>query len=303
MTQQKTILISGASGTVGRSLIPYLHDKGYKIHALSRKNVEIKHAKVFIWDVEKKFVDIKCLEQVSIIIHLAGEGIADKNWSDERKKQIIDSRVNGAELLLQIVKQNNIKLEKFISASAVGYFGADADDKIYTEEDKPATDFLGECCIKWEAAADNFKEICEVIKIRLGIVLDKNTGALPKLMLPIKFGFASALGAGTQSMAWIHIDDVVEIFYNALTNAEMSGAYIASSPQHQTNKSFTSVVAKAITRPYFLPNVPGFLLKMVFGEMSIVLLKGQHVYPKKLLDQGYTFKYEALEDAVINLTR
>ncbi len=303
MNDHKTVLISGATGTIGRSLIRTLHSKGFKVHALSRKISKIKNAKVFLWDIEKSYIDTACFENVGYILHLAGEGIADKNWSAERKKQIIDSRVKGAELLYQATKQNKIKLEKFITASAVGYFGADADDKIYNEDDKPANDFLGECCVKWELAADLFNDICPVVKVRLAVVLDKKTGAFPKLILPIKFGIASALGSGKQSMAWIHVKDAVQIFYNSIVDPSIVGIYIAASPQHQSNESFTKIVAKVMKRPFFLPNVPSLILKTFFGEMSDVLLHGQNVYPKRLIAHGYKFEFEDLEKAIIDLRK
>jgi len=303
MTNNKTVLITGATGTIGKLLIPLLYKNGYTIHVLSRRNIEIQNAKVFLWDVNEMKADSAAFQNINYIIHLAGEGIADKRWTEVRKQQIIDSRVNSVKLLNKCVTDNKLKLEKFVSASAVGYYGADASDKFYNEDDVAGNDFLADCCKKWEAASDTFLNNCPVVKIRLGVVLDRNSGAFPKLILPIKYGVASALGSGNQPLPWIHVNDVCNVFLSALVNDEMIGIYNAVSTDYQTNKSFTSIAAKVIQRPYFLPNVPAFILRIAFGELSDTFLKGQKVYPQRLINKQFSFEFETLESAIKDLTK
>ena len=302
MTNKKTILITGATGTVGAKLVAALHLKGYKINILSRNKTEIKGAKVFLWDVNKMQAESEAFQNVDYIVHLAGEGIADKKWTDERKKQIIDSRVNSAKLLHQSAIQNKVKLKKFISASAVGFYGADASQKTNTENDLAGKDFLAQCCIKWEDAADSFSNLCDVVKIRLGVVLDRKKGAFPKLTMPIKYGIGAALGSGKQPLPWIHVDDVCNVFIKAIEDEKMIGVYNAVSPDMQTNKTFTTLAAKIMNKLYFMPNIPAFVMRLIFGELSDTFLKGQKVYPQKLIAEKFEFKFETLESAIKDLT-
>jgi len=297
----KTILITGASGTIGKNLIELLLQNNYTIHALSRKKIIHPSIKYFVWDVDTQIIEDGAFAGVTNIVHLAGEGIVDKRWTQKRKQQIIDSRVKSTELLFNYTTKNGIKLDSFICASAVGFYGADASDSEITETSPAGNDFLAYCCKQWENAAALFESICRVVKLRLAVVLAKDVGALQKLKTPAKLGLSAALGNGKQPFAWVHINDVCNVFINALQSTQMKGTYNLVAPDLQSNKSFTAALAKALNKPYFLPNVPSFIMQIALGEMSVCLLKGQKVVPQKLLAEGYSFKYNNLDKALANL--
>jgi len=228
---------------------------------------------------------------------LAGAGIADERWTKERKKVIIDSRVESANLLFETVKKENINLKGFISASGSGYYGAFTTDKIFTETDKVGKDFLGAVCEKWENAAHQFEELkVPVTILRTGIVLSEKGGALEKMRLPI----ISPLGSGKQYMPWIHIDDLCKMYIQAI-ESNLIGVYNAVAPEHHTSTTFSKVLAKSIGRPYVGICVPSFMLKLLFGDMSKILLEGSRISAKKIEEKGYSFRFETLKKALNNV--
>lgn len=292
------ILITGATGLVGRKLIPYLQALGHSVAILSRKKTSLPGVKVFLWDVYKQEIDKDCLSGIDTIIHLAGEGIADKKWTDERKKQIIDSRVLSGQLLYKTIIETKSAIKTFLSASAVGFYG-DRGEEILTEESDSGTGFLSDCCEKWEAAADQGLALgIRVVKIRIGLILSKEDGALAAMEKPIKFFVGAPLGTGKQWMPWIHISDIVNIFTKAAEDEEMSGAYNACAPYPVTNKFLTKAIAKKLSRPVWPFNVPTFALKALLGEMSILPLMSNNTMSQKLLDTGYKFAFVNLNDAL-----
>jgi len=292
------ILITGATGLVGRKLIPHLQALGHEISILSRKTATIPGAKVFLWDVYKQVIDEKCLIGIDTIIHLAGEGIADKKWTDERKKQIIDSRILSAKLLYNTIKETKSPVKTFVSASAVGFYG-DRGEEILTEQSDSGTGFLADCCVKWEDAANEGLEMgIRVVKIRIGLILSKEDGALAAMEKPIKFFVGAPLGTGKQWMPWIHIDDIVNIFTKAAEDKEMTGAYNACAPFPVTNKLLTISIARKLNRPVWPIKVPAFALKTLLGEMSILPLMSNNTMVKKLLNTGYKFAFVNLDDAL-----
>jgi uncharacterized protein (TIGR01777 family) len=288
------ILITGGTGLVGKRLTAMLKERKHEVRILSRNP---KGLNEFKWDVSKSFIDDKALDNIDFIIHLAGAGIADKRWSNERKKVIIDSRVDTANLLFHKIKAQNISLTGFISASGSNYYGAQTSDKIFEEKDDAGTDFLGDVCQKWEAAANQFKELnIPVTILRTGVVLSKKGGALEKMKTPV----ISPLGAGQQYMSWIHIDDLCNVYIKAIEE-DFRGVYNTVSPEYQTSNSFSKTLAKAIKRPYLPIAVPGFLLKLVFGELAIILLEGSRLSSQKIENKGFVFKYSNLKEALKSL--
>lgn len=288
------ILITGGTGLVGKRLTTLLTEKNHEVRILSRSP---KNENEFKWDFSKGFIDDKAIENIEYIIHLAGAGIADKRWTNERKKVIINSRVATANLIFDKIKAKNISLKGFISASGSNYYGAQTTSKIFKESDAAGTDFLGQVCEKWEAAANRFKELnIPVTILRTGIVLSKTGGALAKMKTPI----ISPLGSGNQYMAWIHIDDLCNLYIKAVEE-DFEGVYNTVSPESHTSKTFSKTLAKAIKRPYLSIAVPGFLLKLVFGELAIILLKGSRLSSNKIIDKGFVFKYKELAFALKSL--
>ena len=288
------ILITGGTGLVGGRLTKLLMDKNHEVVILTR-SPDAKNE--YQWDIQKKTIDTKAFENTDYIIHLAGAGIADERWTKERKKVIIDSRVESANLLFETIKKENINLKGFISASGSGYYGAVTTDKIFTETDKVGNDFLGEVCEKWENAAHQFKALkIPVTILRTGIVLSEKGGALEKMKLPV----ISPLGSGKQYMPWIHIDDLCEMYIKAIED-NLTSIFNAVGPEHHTSTTFSKALAKSINRPYVGICVPSFMLKLLYGDMSKILLEGSRISSKKIEQTGYSFQYETLEKALNNL--
>ncbi|MFN1216131.1 TIGR01777 family oxidoreductase [Chryseobacterium kwangjuense] len=299
---KEIVLITGAGGMIARKLSEKINEE-YTVRFLTRKK---KHDHDFEWDIKNGTIDEAALENVSHIIHLAGANISEKRWTKERKQELISSRVDSAALLLETVRKKNIKLKSFISASGINYYGTVTTDKIYTEEDPPGNDFLSEVVILWERAADDFKEqnLTErVVKIRTAVVLSKEDGALKKMLPTIQAGIGSALGSGKQYMPWIHIDDICSIYETALKNSDIDGAYNAVSPQHTTNENLTKKIAEVLKKPLFMPNVPGFVLKLIFGELADALLEGSRASSEKIQKAGFKFTHPDLKEALENLLR
>ena len=288
------ILITGGTGLVGKRLTQMLIDKNHDVVILSRnpkKNNEFK------WDISSNYIDEKALINTDYIIHLAGAGIADKRWTNKRKQVIIDSRVKTANLLFDKITALKTDLKGFISASGIGYYGAITSETIFEETDKVGTDFLADVCYKWEEAAHQFstKKIPVTI-LRTGIVLSKKDGALDKMKTPI----ISPLGDGKQYIPWIHIDDLCNLYIAAIDD-NLTGVYNAVAPEHHTSKSFSKALAKSIKRPYLGIGIPSFILKTLFGEMAIILLKGSKISTKKIEKNKFSFRFSKLQKALSDL--
>ncbi len=295
------VLITGGTGMIGNPLTELLLQKGHEVVHLSRSVKGNERVPTFLWDLESKHLDPKALQGVDSIIHLAGAGIADKPWTPSRKQEIIDSRVESAKLLLEGCIKNNIRLKNYISASAIGYYPLAISDLIYKEDSPSGTGFLAEVCKKWEDAASEFSMVAEnVSKIRIGLVLGKGEGALKQIALPVKYYAAAGLGKGYQSMAWIHVNDVCRIFAHALKN-DLSGAYNAVGPEIVSNQDFMQILADVMEKPLILPNVPEFLIKMMFGQKADLILKGVKLSSKKIQSTGFTFNYPTLNSALMQI--
>lgn len=293
INMKEVVLITGAGGLVAKELAKKL-EKDYTIRFLTRKK---KHENEFEWDLSNGTIDENAFESISHIIHLAGANISEKRWTHERKKELISSRVDSANLILKTLQKKNIKLKSFITASGINYYGTKTTDKIFTEKDGPGNDFLSEVVILWERAADDFKEqnLAErVVKIRTAVVLSEKDGALKKMLPTIKSGIGSPLGSGKQYMPWIHIKDICSIYEFVLKNSEIDGAYNAVSPQHITNEDLTKKMAEVLGKPLFMPNVPSFVLRLIFGELSDALLEGSRASSQKIQETGFHFEFPDL---------
>jgi uncharacterized protein (TIGR01777 family) len=297
----KQILITGATGMIGRKLIHALQKAGHTISILSRNEVNIPGVKSYIWDVDHGIIDSKCMSDTCTIIHLAGENIASKKWTAKRKQQIINSRVLSTQLLYKTIKETNANVKTLISASAVGYYGH-CSEKILTEESASGTGFLAECCKQWEDAVDQGKSLnLRIVKFRIGVILAKGEGALPSLEKPIKFFVGAALGTGKQWIPWVHIDDIVSMFISAVENPIFNGPYNACAPFPVTNLTLTKSIAHKLHRPVWPLNVPEIALKLILGEMSEVIFISTNTSAQKLLSAGFKFQFSQLEDALSDI--
>ncbi len=296
------ILITGGTGMIGHRLTELLLAKGHKVSYLSRKKEKMPKVEVFQWDIQKGYIEKGALEAADYVVHLAGAGIADKRWTDERKKEIIDSRIQPIELINKYLQEKNIQLKGFISASAIGIYGGDTGDVRLDENSELGNDFLAECTKLWEIHAKKMTNTARIVSVRIGIVLSEKGGALPKLVQPIRLGFGAALGSGKQFMSWIHVDDLCEIFVKAIEDDTMQGPYNAVAPNPVTNQEMTSVAAQVLKKPLWLPNVPSFVLKLVFGEMGIVVTGGNFVLNKRLSKEtDFQYKFINIKEALNNL--
>ena len=301
--QMKKILITGGSGLVGQKLTQILQSKGYKVAWLSRNpKLNNQDVEVFKWDWTINYLEEKALPWCEHIIHLAGAGIADKRWTKKRKKILIDSRVETANILFNKISEHNISIKTFISASGIGYYGARTTQEIYSENDAPHNDFISQICVDWENAADKFETLgAKVVKLRTGVVLTKTGGALAKMITPIKWYFGSPIGTGKQFFPWIHVYDLCNLYLFCIENQKIVGTINAVAPDIQTNSSFSHSLANILHRPMFMPNVPSFIIKLIFGEMASIILEGSFVSSKKAIKMNFSFKFTKLKLALENL--
>jgi len=299
-----TVLITGGTGLVGKYLCKRLKEKEYDVAILSSKRKQEGEIPTYTWDLDKKEIQKEAIDTVDYIIHLAGANIGDKRWTAKRKQLIIDSRVKTGQLIFSKIKEQNKDLKAFISASAIGYYGTITLDKIFTEADPPANDFLGDTCRQWEQMTDRFKDLgIRAVKIRTGVVLTGQGGALSKMTAPVKMGIGSAVGNGRQYLPWIHIDDLCDIYIKAIEDTQMKGAYNAVAPDQKTNKEFTQTIAHILKKPFWFPNVPAIAMKLMFGKISEILLRGSRISSNKIKKTGYNFLFPDLESALADLLK
>ena len=300
-----TVLITGATGLVGQELVNLLLQNGYTIHYLSTsksKLVSQNNYKGFFWNPKKSEIDTNALTGVEVIIHLAGANVA-KKWTTAYKEEIIESRLLSTQLLYKTLQKNSHQVKQIISASAVGIYPDSLTD-IYHETDLDIdVSFLGNVVKQWENEVSQFEKLEIIVsKIRIGIVLAKNGGALQEMAKPIKYGVGAAFGSGEQYQSWIHVQDLVAIFQFVMEN-QLAGIYNGVAPYPVTNSELTKAIAKTLGKPLFFPNIPKFVMKLILGEMHQILFSSQHVSCRKLLDENFQFKFASLDKALNDLLK
>lgn len=298
------VLVTGATGLVGQAIVKVLGQKGIPVNYLTTSKVKITSTEDFqgfYWNPAKGEIDLDCFENVQAIINLAGASIA-KRWTPNYRKKILSSRIDSLRTLRKGLEQSgNREVECLISASAIGIY-PDSFSEYYDEDQRKMDDgFLGGVVQKWEAEADTFEKLkIGVAKIRIGLVLSNNGGALPKMAQPVKKFVGAPLGSGEQWQSWIHIEDLAHMFVFAVEN-NLKGVYNGVAPNPVTNTKMIKELAKIMDMPLWLPNVPAFFLKAILGKMSTLVLASQRVSSKKIEEEGFSFQYVNICQALKSL--
>jgi uncharacterized protein len=297
----KSVLITGGSGLLGSALTGLLLQKGYQVSHLGR-SPSLGKVKGYRWSVQEKYVDPKALHGVDAIIHLAGASVAEKRWTTERKKEILESRTKSGELLVETLRNTPNAVKVVLSATAIGYYGLTTLDNWCTEESQAGTDFLASVTHEWENSIGGIEAVVKRLAMfRIGVVLSNKGGALTEMAAPVKWGVGAPLGSGKQWVSWIHIDDVCKMFLFALEHENVRGIYNAVAPNPVTNRELNSAIAKAMHRPLIMPPVPAFVLKFILGDMYEIVVNGARVSCGKIKNAGFEFAYTDAEGAVKSL--
>jgi len=306
------VLISGGTGLIGAKLTSHLLECGYEVIILSRNKKEsVANARVTysFWDIHKNIIDTALVQKADYVIHLAGAGVMDKKWTAEYKREIMDSRTRSSALLIKTLREHPHHVRSFVSASAIGWYGPDANPLVrkdgFIESDLPDKSFLGETCVYWESSVDAVIQLgVRLVKLRSGIVLSNDGGAFKEFKMPLNFGVAAILGDGKQIVSWIHIDDICRLFIEAMENKDVSGAYNAVAPLPVSNKKMILTMAEKFRNRFYIPiHVPIFLLKLLKGQRSVEILKSATVCDKKIKAAGFTFLYPTIEAAMSELAK
>jgi uncharacterized protein len=298
------ILISGGSGLVGGAISQLLLKMNHQPVWLGRSSGKTGSIPTYAWDIEKGYIDEHAFDGVEFLIHLAGANLAGKRWTQAYKKQIINSRVKGSELLFKYISQYNPKIKAVVGASAVGYYGTEADERMHVEVDPPGNDFLARVCIEWEGSYDAFKDAgIRVAIIRTAVALSNKGGAFPKLAWPFQYGLGAPIGSGKQYMPWIHLNDLASLYVYALFNENLSGPFNAAADEQVTNREFSAKLANSMQKPFFLPAIPAFLLKIFMGESAVTVTKGLMVSNEKIKASGFNFNYSTLDETLTELAK
>ena len=302
-----TVTITGGTGLIGTALSKFLLSRGYQVIILTRNPKPQKNTtpgiSYIVWDVKEQKVHEDAFKKANYIIHLAGAGVADKPWTEKRKREIVESRTRSSELLIKALTNIPNNIISVVSASAIGWY---QQNKSYqsVETDPPATDFLGETCVSWENAIKPVEELGKrLVILRTGIVLSNEGGAFPAFKRPIQYGIAGILGTGKQLISWIHIEDLCRLYLEAMVNNSWSGVYNAVSPNPVNNRKFTIELAKKMKGSFFIPiPVPNFILRMMLGDRSEEVLKSSNISANKVKQQGFQFIYPTIDTAFTDLT-
>ncbi len=303
----QTVLITGGTGMVGQSLTNLLLAKGYEVIVLTRQKKQSSrtHFSYAQWDVKKGWIDPSAIAAADYIIHLAGEGVADKRWTTARKKAILDSRVDSSALIVKSLKDNPNKVKAIVAASAIGWYGPDNEKSIQTgfvETDPVDSSFLGDTCKLWEESMHPVKEMgIRLVTIRIGIVFNNKGGALAEFIKPARFGAAAILGDGKQIVSWIHQQDLNRLMLFALEQEQVIGVYNAVAPDTVNNATLTKAIAQRFHKWSIPFNVPSFILKIMLGEMSVEVLKSAKVSAAKIIAAGFSFDYASMDEALDDL--
>ncbi len=290
----KTVAITGMSGLIGTALAELAAQRGWTVIPMKRDRA----ADGIYWSVEDKEIDAEALEEVDAVVHLAGEPLHSGRWTEDKKKAIVESRVQGTTLIAETIASLDTPPEVLITASGVNFYGHTGDTWV-DEESEHGEGFLADVCRKWEEASRPADQVCRVVNCRMGVVLSKSGGALPKMLTPFRLGVGGKLGKGDQYMSWVALRDVVRAMLFILDYEGLRGSVNVTAPTPVTNKEFTLALGAALGRPTLLP-VPGPMLKLALGAelADEILLNGQRVRPKRLLEAGFEFEYETVDTAL-----
>lgn len=299
----KTVLITGATGLIGREIVKVCHDNNWLVHYLTTSKNKLSSQDDYIgfyWNPDTKDIDVSCFEGVDTIINLVGASIS-KRWTSDYKKEILSSRTDTAQLLFDTIKANNFPIKHMISASAIGVY-PNSQTKYYDEDyDEISNTFLGHVVEKWEAAINQFSSLgIKVSKIRIGLVLSEKGGALPEIIKPMRLGAGAAFGDGQQWQSWIHIEDLAELFMD-VAEKRLEGVFNGVAPNPVSNSELTKLAAKILGKPLILPNIPKFAMKLALGEMHMLLFESQRVSSQKIEEAGFKFIFHHLEPALEDL--
>jgi uncharacterized protein len=297
------VTVSGATGRVGRHLVAALKERGDDVVALSRdpdKAGERLGVKAYAWDLKNEAVPKEALAGRDAVVHLAGEDVGQR-WNKEVKAEILDSREKGTRNMVHSIFETKPRPRAFICASASGYYGPRGSETV-DEHEPPGSDWLAEVTARWERQAETAKVGIRTVLVRTGIVLDADGGALAKMLPPFKAGIGGPIGSGKQYMPWIHLDDLVGIYLAAIDHPTFNGAINAAAPEPATNKQFARALGRALNRPAVAP-VPGFTIKLMYGEMSQIVLKGVRMVPGRAAELGYEFRHPDLDEALRSTLR
>ncbi len=294
------ILITGATGLIGQELVELLLQNNHIVHYLSTSPNKIKDATNyygFYWNPAEGKIDENCLEGVDTIVHLAGASIS-KRWTKSYKQELIESRILSANLLFNLLKKSQHQVQHFISASGTAVY-PDSNTAVYDESSTQKDDsFLGNVVIKWEESADQFQKLgLKVTKMRTGVVFSAKGGALLEMIKPIKMYVGSGFGSGKQIQSWIHLTDLANLYYWVI-QAKIEGIINAVAPNSISNQDLTKAIAKQLHRPLFLPNVPQFVMKLILGDMHILLFNDKKIIPKRALSLGFHFQFDTAQKAL-----
>ena len=305
MAAKQVVLITGGSGLIGTKLKKLFTANGHEVRLLGRSYKGQETEGKYYWDPSKNEMDENALKGVTWLVHLAGENVAGKIWTKDQRKRIIDSRVDSTKLLISTIEKTGYKPQKVVAASAVGYYGSVTTKDIFTENDKPGTDFLAQVCVLWENETSKFKlELdIETVIIRIGVVLAGEGGALQEIVKPMRFVMGVILGSGKQWVPWIHIDDLVGIIHFSLQTKNVGGIYNAVAPQFTTFSQLVKAAAKSLNRFISPIHVPKPALKTVLGEQAIIVLEGTRVSPEKIQAIGYSFRFTDIQKASDDLLK
>jgi len=302
----ETVIITGGTGLIGTALSKFLVSRGYQVIILSRNPKEHSTNSPGIvyasWNMEAQLVNEEAFRKAKYIIHLAGAGVADKPWTEKRKKEIVESRTRSSELLVNAIRSIPNEIVSVVSASAIGWYPQNLPGPA-VETDLPDSGFLGRTCLAWENSIKPVMDLGKrLVILRTGIVLSNDGGAFPEFSKPVKYGIAGVLGDGKQIISWIHIEDVCRIYMVAMMNPSWSGIYNAVAPNPVSNKTFTLELAKKIKGSYFIQMpVPQFILRLKLGNRSEEVLKSSNVSSNKLKERGFQFIYPTIDAAFRDL--
>jgi uncharacterized protein (TIGR01777 family) len=301
------VLITGGTGMIGTALTKALVERGYEVTIVTRSPAygSAQNVHYATWNVDKEVIDEKAIQKADYIVHLAGANVGERRWTKKRKKEIVDSRVKSGELLVKALKEIPNKVKAVVSSSATGYYGPDPQlpsPQPFVETDLPYNDFLATTVVKWEKGIEPVRNLGKRLAVfRTGIVFSNEGGAYSEFEKPLRFKVATVLGSGKQKVSWIHIDDLIRLYIEAIENDKWNGVYNAVSPNPVSNEELIKEIARQTKGSHIRLKVPSFVLKIVLGEMSIEVLKSTSVSAAKIQQQGFEFLFPTIEKAIENL--